>query len=344
MQLKPIAFCNGDDSARRSATMIREIIFKEFPMIEVDTSVEARIKTNDECIKAAADAIIKCGSGVKISTASDDTQIKSKGWKSANIQLRKILGAVGLFRATLAPGRFKKPVAVFRYGSGDFYNEIGCEIKTENSLEKAYITQEMVVSDLTKFAELSVKKAKLYNMKMILSSKWTISEGEKLITDRVKSVWDKMGLIMGEKRGQGDYWMELTDICAARIPINIGGDEGGWLIVTGNANGDTMSDIADFQHGNNAMGSEVICRDGFSYHELPGGTAPGRKNSDFKGENFFSPIGTLGAFCGAISDINPEAKPYTDKVMQYAIEYLDITAEQDRSTEALFNYVVKKAL
>ena len=343
MTLKPIAFCNGDDSAKRAASMIRTMIFKDFPMIEVDTSVEARINSNDKCIQQAAEAIRECGSGIKISTASDDSIIKAKGWKSANIQLRKMLGAVGLFRATLAPGRFKKPVAVFRYGSGDFYNEIACEIKQDGALEKAFVTQEMVISDLYKFAELAVKKARMYNMKMILSSKWTISEGEKIITDRVKSVWEKQGLVMGEKRGTGDYWMELTDICAARIPINIGGNEGGWLIVTGNANGDTMSDIADFQHGNNAMGSEVICRDGFSYHELPGGTAPGRKNSDFKGENFFSPIGTLGAFCGAISDINPEAKSFTDAVMKYAIEYLDTTQESMRSTEELFKYVVIKA-
>lgn len=343
MPLKPIAFCNGDDSARRAATMAREIVFSDFPMVEVDTGVEARITTNDKCIQAAAEAIAECGSGVKISTASDDHQIKSKGWKSANIQLRKMLGAVGLFRATLAPGRFKKPVAVFRYGSGDFYNEISCDIKNENGLEKALITQEMIVSDLFKFAELAAKKAKMNDMKMILSSKWTISEGEKLITDKVKLVWDKMGLTMGEKRNQGDYWMELTDICAARIPINVGGDEGGWLIVTGNANGDTMSDIADFQHGNNAMGSEVICREGFSYHELPGGTAPGRKNSDFTGPNFFSPIGTLGAFCGAISDINPEAKSYTDKVMKYAIHYLETVQEDKRSTEELFRYIIKKA-
>lgn len=323
--------------------MVRTIVFGDYPSIDADTGVEARLATNDECIVAAAKAIRECGSGVKISTASNDPRIKEKGWKSANILLRPLCGAIGMYRMTMAPGGYKKPVAVFRYGSGDFYSEKGCKIEMINGQETAVITQHMNVGDLKRFAEIAADKAKLFDLKMVLSSKWTISEGEKLIIDRVKPVLLGRGLVEGETRGEGDFWMEITDVAAARLPLNVGGDEGGWMIITGNANGDTMADIADFQHGNNAMGSEVICRDGFSYHELPGGTAPGRQFSDFKGDKFFSPVGTLVSFCGAISDLNPSEKGYCDAVMAATVDYMNNTPKAQRCTQTMLEFVAKEA-
>lgn len=341
--LKPFAFCNGDESTRRGADMVRTIVFGDYPSIDADTGVEARLATNDECIREAAKAIRECGSGVKISTASNDPRIKEKGWKSANILLRPLCGAIGMYRMTMAPGGYKKPVAVFRYGSGDFYSEKSCTIEMIDGQETAVITQHMNVGDLTRFAEIAADKAKTFGLKMVLSSKWTISEGEKLIIDRVKPVLLKRGLVEGETRGEGDFWMEITDVAAARLPLNVGGDEGGWMIITGNANGDTMADIADFQHGNNAMGSEVICRDGFSYHELPGGTAPGRQFSDFKGDKFFSPVGTLVSFCGAIADLNPGERPYCDAVMAATVEYMNNTPKAERCTQTMLETVAKEA-
>lgn len=340
---KPYAFCNGDDSTRRGALMVRDIVFPDFPYVEADTGVEARLATNDECIAEAARAIRECGSGVKISTASNDPRIKEKGWKSANIVLRPLCGAMGMYRMTMAPGGYKSPVAVFRYGSGDFYSEKECRIETIDGLKTAVIRQEMVIEDMRAFAEMAAKKAREHNLKMVLSSKWTISEGEKLIIDGVRPVLLEQGFEEGQNRGEGDFWLEITDYAAARIPLNVGGDEGGWMIITGNANGDTMADIADFQHGNNAMGSEVVCRDGFSYHELPGGTAPGRKDSDFKGEKFFSPVGTLVAFCGAIGDLNPSARPYCDAVMAATIEYMKSTPDLERCTQTMLEFVAEQA-
>ena len=341
--LKPYAFCNGDESARRAADMVKEIVFNQFPSVDADTGVEARIATNDECIANAAEAIRSCGSGVKISTASNHADIKAKGWKSANILLRPLCGAIGMFRMTMGPGRYKNPVAVLRYGSGEFYSEKSCEVKTIDGLETAVITQEMVIADLEKYGEIAASKAQKNNFKMVLSAKWTISKGEQFMVERVSKVLDDNGFKRGENRNQGDYWWELSDIAAARIPINVGGDEGGWMIVTGNANGDTMADIADFQHGNNVMGSEVICRDGYSYYELPGGTAPDLFESDFKGAKFFSPVGVLVSFCGAITDVNPQAKDYCDKVMAASTAYLEGTEKAERCTQTMLEFIAKEA-
>ena len=91
------------------------------------------------------------------------------------------------------------------------------------------------------------------------------------------------------------------------------------------------------------MGSECICHAGFSYFELPGGTAPGRKDSDFKGDKFFSPMGTLVAFAGAITSVNPEAHTYADAVMEAAVGYMTDTPPADRCTETMLEQVARSA-
>ncbi len=349
----PVVFMNGDDSTRRGANMVREIVFSDFNFIECDTGVEARLQSNDECLRHAAELLRQHRAGIKISTASNDPKIKEKGWKSANIVLRPLAGVIGMYRQTMAPGKYKRPVAVMRFGTGDFYSEKSCmPVKLNDGLDGVHIVQELITSYLKPFAKASAERAISNKLQMVVSSKWTISKGEQLLPDACDVVFKEFGLKGSEERGSGDYYREIADMCAAYIPTNVGPtgadcpmskDNGGWMIVCGNANGDTFADIADLQHGGNSMGSECICYDGYSYYELPGGTAPGRKNSDFKGEKFFSPMGTLVAFAGAISGVNPAAKPYADAVMAAAAKYMDSTAEQDRCTQTMLEQVAKQA-
>ena len=352
MNLKPVVFMNGDDSTRRGATMVKEIVFPDFPFVDCDTGVDARLKTNDECITAAATLLAQHRAGIKISTASNDPRIKAKGWKSANIALRPLVKVIGMFRLTMAPGGYKRPVGVMRFGSGDFYTEKECTPTTlAGGMGGVRIVQEYNTDFLEPFANAAADRAKRYGLQMIIAAKWTISAGERLLPDACDRVFQGRGLSRSEVRGKGDYYWELSDIAAANIPRNVAVvsgcpmdmDNGGWLIVTGNANGDTFADIADFQHGGNSMGSECITFDGFSYQELPGGTAPGRRDSNFKGDKFFSPTGTLVAFCGAIAGLNPEVQPYADAVLAAAATYMGNTAEQDRCTETMLRYVASEA-
>ena len=330
MTTKPVVFMNGDDSTRRGATMVREIVFGDFPFIECDTGVEARLATNDECIRTGAKLLAEHKAGIKISTASDDKRIKERGLKSANILLRPLAGVVGMYRQTMAPGGYKRPVAVMRFGSGDFYCETSCKPAERDGLSIRIITQEIVFSDFAPFALAACERAKRNGLQIIIASKWTISEGEKLIADECERIFLEQGLKKGETRGSGDFYRELSDMACAYIPTNVGladksspmsGDNGGWMIVTGNANGDTFADVADLQHRGNSMGSECICRGGFSYY----------------------PIGTLVAFCGAISGVNPGAQKYCDAVMTKAAEYMTNTPEADRCTQTMLEWVAKEA-
>lgn len=349
--LKQVVFMNGDDSTRRGASMVADILFRDFPFVLCDTGVESRIATNDECITEAAKQLAKFRAGIKISTASDDPRIKERGWKSANIKLRPLARVVGMYRQTMAPGKYQRPVAVMRFGSGDFYTEKSCEpTQTNDGLAACRITQEFITAYLPPFAEAAADRAKTNGLQMVVSSKWTISNGEKLLPDACDQIFLARGLKKGEGRGQGDYYREIADMCAAYIPTNVGpqgtecamsGDRGGWMIVTGNANGDTFADIADLQHGGNSMGSECITFDGYSYFELPGGTAPGRKDSNFKGVKFFSPMGTLVSFCGAIVSVNPHLRAFTDAIMSSAVEYMENTPERDRCTQTMLEGIRK---
>lgn len=354
---KPVPFLNGDESARDCATMVEKIVFEGFPFIDCDTGVEARLRSNDECIEEAAAAVIKYGGGVKISTASNHESIKAKGWKSANIRLRPLVGCIGMLRITFGPGEYEKPVGIARFGSGDFYNEQSCDIEKivgadGVARDTAVIVQHLCVEDLYPFAEICAKIAKDRGFQLIYSSKWTISQGEQLLPNVCKEVWKKAGLTEGKWRGDGDFYGEITDMAAAYIPGNItvgdgkapiSGFNGGWLGVTGNANGDTFGDILDFQHEGKCMGSEVACRAGFSYQESPGGTAPGRYGSDYKGNKFFIPMDTLNSFTNAVAGANPEDKPYCDAVMVKAWEYLAKTDESERGTREMLEWVAKEA-
>jgi len=352
MEIKPVILMNGDDSTRRGAEMVRDILFSDYKFLDFDTGVDARINSNDECIQAAADALAEYGAGIKISTASNDPRIKEKGWKSANIVLRPLAGVVGMFRKTNGKGGYKKDVAVMRYGSGDFYSETSCiPNKNKEGLETRIITQEFIIEDFYPFANAMVERAKLYNMQMILSSKWTISEGETYIIDICRKVFSEAGLEEGN-RGEGDFYTEIADMAGAYIPINVSPPNkscpmaygnGGWMLGCGNANGDTFADITDLQHGNNTMGSECILRNGGSYYELPGGTAPGRADSDFKGNKFFSPIATLIAFNGGVVSVNPQAKVYCDRVIDEAFTYLENTPEEERCTQTMLEHIAKQA-
>lgn len=333
--------------------MVREIVFSDFPLIDCDTGVDARLGSNDQCLEEAARLLRKHRAGIKISTASDDPRIKERGWKSANIRLRPLAGVIGMYRQTMGPGNYQRPVAVMRFGSGDFYTEESCTpFTTTDNLAARRIVQVFITDYLRPFAAAAAHRARAHKLQMILSSKWTISAGEALLPDACEAVFLECGLIKGGKRGEGDFYREIADMCAAYIPTNVapsGPDcpmaygNGGWMIVCGNANGDTFADVADFQHGGNSMGSECICYDGFSYSELSGGTAPGRRDSNFKGDKFFSPMGTLVAFAGAITSVNPDAQPYADAVLRSASAYMTSTEAAERCTQTMLEFVAKEA-
>jgi len=326
-KIKPICFANGDETTGLVAKAVREILFPHIPMEEVDVSVESRLQTKDDCLRLAARAFRRCGSGLKISTASDDERIKELEMGSANIMLRPLSGAFGMLRMTMAEGKYHNPVAVLRYGHGGFYDEQSCEVIEIEGRKTAVITTHMDLDDIQLFAKLACDIAKKYGFPVIISSKWTIAKSEALFMNEFKYWLDYY---------RREYKTELTDIAIARIAKD---NIGGWIRVFDNPNGDTAADVADFVHGNNVMCSTVYCRDGYTYEELPGGTAPDKLGTDLMGENFFNPLITIFGFANAIEAVNPEMADFCSKVRKASLLYLDEVSAAKRSTYEMLHYV-----
>ncbi len=352
-ELKPIAFLNGDGGVARGAQMVREIIFKSFPTVDVPMSVAARLETNDDCITSAVAALRKCGAGFKNSTASNDPLIKAKGWKSANIAMRPLANAFAMLRFLQGPGRYQNPCGVLRFASGGFYEELSADVQSGNE-KNLIITQRMNLTKLEEFARLAYKIAQEKGLHLVLASKSTIAKSELTFRETIENVWRELGLteITAKDLWSDDTWHhELTDIALASLPIQNGDGEsvyakGGFLMVCDNPNGDTASDIVDIQHGNRVMGSTVYCMSDegwFTYEELPGGTADGKTVGPLYGDKFLNPAGIIFAMCSAFEQVNPEQKDFFGFVRAATLDYLNDTDSAERDTERMIQYVAERS-
>lgn len=327
--MKPYVYGRGDDTVALVGDLVQSTIFGNVPVRVVDLGVQARVESCDKALDDFLTALKGFGAGVKMSTASDDPAILAAVGrgdlrkKSANIVLRPKAGVVGMFRMIPSPQCYAKPVAVFRYGSGGFYEEQSCEVLGD---EIVYTTR-MNIANLKPFAELAMKLADRHGLVLRASSKWTIAQSEALFIDGITSVWDEAGV---------NYKRILTDVALATIATD---REGGWLWLLDNPNGDSGSDIADWVDGSRSMGSTLYCADGSSYEELPGGTAPDKLGTDLTGSNFFNPLGVIFAFASAIEMANPEMAKWLGKIRALALKYLELIDENERDTHKMLGFI-----
>jgi isocitrate dehydrogenase len=355
MKRVPIVFANGDGGAARVALMVRNIIFSKFPTVDTPLDVDTRLDTNDACVQTSVNAFYELKAGVKISTASNDKRITTAGLKSLNIIMRPMLGAYALLRVLQGPGRYPKLCGVVRYGHGDFYDEQSCNIEMIEGRRTAVINTHMDLDHIPFFAKLAAEQAKARGWHLIIGNKKTIAASEKLFHDEVTSVWNNLGLTEGkyfdEATGTystGDFHHDLTDAALMRLPINIGiggYGKGGILMVLGNGNGDSGSDIMDSQHGNYVMGSQVYCEKNgleFTFEELATGTADKMATGPLTGDNFFHPISTIFAFASAFEQANPDDKKFFDEVRKISLMLMERTPVEERDTEKFIMTVHEK--
>lgn len=329
MTLNPIAFARGDQTAAQVAVLCREQIFGRFPTIDIPCDVEQRLATNDVCISDFVTALKECGSGVKISTATDDDRIHAASLGSANIKLRAATDVIAMFRMIDHPKHYEKPSAIMRFGSGGFYSEESCVIFQEAGDEFARVTSVINVSDLVPFAKLAMSLAKTHGLELRISSKWTIAQSERLFMDRITKVFDD---------AEVPYQKTLTDVAFATLATR---HEGGWLWLFDNPNGDSAADLVDWIDGSRSMCSTVYCLDGTCYEELPGGTAPDKFGTDLTGENFFNPIGIINAFCSALLVVNPTGEDFFAQVEAAATGYLRCTHPDLYSTREMVREIAR---
>jgi isocitrate dehydrogenase len=330
-KLNPVVFANGDQTAGMVAELVATSLFSQFPLIRIPCTIEDRLRTNDACITAISTAMKQYRAGVKISTGTDDPRILSTGLGSANIKLREQMGVIGMLRMITEPRGYKKPCAIFRYGSGGFYEESRCETVIENGVEHAVVTSHMNITNLAEFARLAMEIASKYQLDIHVSSKWTIAPSEKIFADRITEVFDAAHF---------PYHKDLTDVGLARVATD---KIGGWLWLFDNPNGDSASDVVDWVDGTRSMTSTLMCRGGIEYEEMPGGTAPDKLETDLHAENFFNPIGIIGCFAKAITTVNPDQKSRMQGLLTSAQIYLHMAREHEQNTYDMIGYIAEVA-
>jgi isocitrate dehydrogenase len=326
-QLKPIVFANGDQTAGVVAEMVADRLLAQFPILRIPCGIEDRLRTNDGCINEVSAAMKQYGAGVKISTGTDDARILNAGLGSANIKLREQMGVVGILRLIEQPKGYAKPCAIFRYGSGGFYEERTCEIIVENGIEFASVTSRMNITNLAEFARMAMWIAAKYGLEIHVSSKWTIAPSEKIFADRITAVFTAAKL---------PYHKDLTDVALAKVATD---RAGGWLWLFDNPNGDSASDVVDWTDGTRSMTSTLMCQGGIQYEEMPGGTAPDKFGTDLIGPNFFNPIGIIGCFARAITAVNPDQKAWMQQLLDAAHTYIRVYPRSAYSTYQMITMI-----
>ncbi|MBA3812303.1 MAG: NADP-dependent isocitrate dehydrogenase [Caulobacteraceae bacterium] len=131
----PVVDIDGDEMTRIIWRMIKDKLVLPFLDIDLDyydLGIEHRDATEDRVTVEAAEAIKRCGVGVKCATITpDEARVKEfqlkKMWKSPNGTIRNILGGV-VFREPilcrnvprLIPG-WTQPIIIGRHAFGDQY-------------------------------------------------------------------------------------------------------------------------------------------------------------------------------------------------------------------------------
>ena len=132
---KPVVEIDGDEMTRVIWAFIKERLILPYLDIDLqyfDLSVQYRDETNDQVTVDAANAILKCGVGIKCATITpDEERVEEFGlkemWRSPNGTIRNILGGT-VFREAiicknvprLVPG-WTKPIVIGRHAFGDQY-------------------------------------------------------------------------------------------------------------------------------------------------------------------------------------------------------------------------------
>lgn len=331
---KPFVFAKGDETTALIGELVVETFFDDIPRIDIPLSVEQRIETEDGCIRDFANAFQEHGAAVKMSTASKDPRILDASLGSANIALRNMLGVLGMWRMVYHPRNYNGPVAVFRYASGGFYDEVSYSTRIIEGIEYGFSTTRCNLSNIPLFVEVAVRLAKQHGLKIYVVSKQTIAQSEKVFNDRVVDALKTHGVIVGPED------QLLTDAATAERAVN---HDGNALFIMDNVAGDTGSDVVDAVDGSRTMSSTLYCAGGLNYQELPGGTACDKFGTDLKGENFFDPTGIIMAIGSAVTTANPGLENRVRDLVTSGLLYVRETDAPDRSTYEMIESIAKAA-
>ena len=355
----PIVEIDGDEMARVMWQMVKDQLL--LPYLEMDReyfdlALKKRDETNDQITLDAAEAIKKCGVGVKCATITPNKdRVKEynlkEEWKSPNGTIRAALDGT-VFRAPIlvsnilpAVRSWKKPIHIGRHAYGDVYKNCEYRVPEAGKAELVFsnvggkevwrgtvqdfkgpgIIQGIHNTDksILSFAKACFAYAYDQRLHVWLGVKDTISKTYDAQFRKIfEDVYQKNWKAKFEAAGI-EYFFTLIDDAVARIMKT----EGGMLWACKNYDGDVFSDMLGSAYGSLAMMTSVLVSpQGYYEFEASHGTVQKHYYRYLKGEKTSSnPMAIIFAWTGCLRkrgelDQTPEVVAFAEKVEEAALQ------------------------
>ncbi len=285
---------DGDEMTRIIWKMIKDRLILPFLDLKIeyfDLGIEYRDETDDRVTVQAAEAILKCGVGIKCATITpDEARVEEFGlkkmWKSPNGTIRNILGGT-VFREPilirniprLVPG-WTQPICIGRHAFGDQYRATDFVVKGKGKLTITFTPEngEPVVHEVYKFEDDGIAMA-MYNtdesitgfahscFNMALNKRWPLYLSTKntilkaydgRFKDIFAAIYEQDYRLAFEQAGIHYEHRLIDDMVAAALKWS-----GGYVWACKNYDGDVQSDTVAQGFGSlGLMTSVLITPDG----------------------------------------------------------------------------------
>ncbi|KAG5453564.1 NAD-dependent isocitrate dehydrogenase [Clonorchis sinensis] len=368
----PVVDIDGDEMTRIIWDKIKNTLI--FPFVDVqceyfDLGLPNRDQTDDMVTVEAANAIKKCGVGIKCATITPDEQRVEefklkKMWLSPNGTIRNILGGT-VFREPiickniprLVPG-WTRPIIIGRHAHGDQYKATDIVIKEPGTIELVFTPKDTAKPPerhtVFQFPDGGVSMA-MYNtdesirgfayscFEYALSKKWPLYMSTK---NTILKRYDGRFKDIFEEIYEKDYkaafeaaniWYEhrlIDDMVAQALKSS-----GGFVWACKNYDGDVQSDIVAQGYGSlGLMTSVLMCPDGKTIEaEAAHGTVTRHYREHQKGKpTSTNPIASIFAWTRGLAhrgklDNNRELVKFCEDLEKACIE----TVESGKMTKDL---------
>ncbi|KAK2196684.1 bifunctional Isocitrate dehydrogenase NADP-dependent/Isopropylmalate dehydrogenase-like domain [Babesia duncani] len=291
---KPLVEMRGDAMAQVLSDMVKEQLLKPYlrmPLDTFDLSLENRIKTNNEVVFQAIDAIRTYNIGVKIPTlalTSNTCNVpEKKSWFSASVTLREHLDGA-LFREPILVDNmdrliktWTKPIIVCRHAFGDQYMHQSMEINKSGKVELKFTPEDgsepmikcihnfkndnygvclgmfNTQKSVSSFARCCFRYCLQHKLPLYLSIKQTVLEA---YDGMFKMVFDNIYKEFKEDFKAAGIWYDTLFV--DEMVVQALRSEGGFVWACKNYDGDVNADLVSVGFGSRwLMTSTLLCPD-----------------------------------------------------------------------------------
>ncbi|AGA64456.1 Isocitrate dehydrogenase (NADP) [Liberibacter crescens BT-1] len=285
----PVVSIDGDEMTRILWRFIQEKLILPYLDLKIeyyDLSIQNRDKTDDQVTIDSANAIKKCGVGIKCATITpDEERVKEfnlkKMWKSPNGTIRNILGGV-IFREPIICNNiprlvqgWSKPIIIGRHAFGDQYRATDFKFSGKGKLFTKFVSDDGQIIEkevfdapesgivmtmynlddsIREFARASMQYSLMRKFPLYFSSKNTIL---KAYDGRFKEIFEEIFETEFrkefEKLGLTYEHRLIDDMVACALKWS-----GGYVWACKNYDGDVQSDIIAQGFGSLGLMTSVL--------------------------------------------------------------------------------------